>query len=272
MLADYRLLVVVVGLLGLTNLSFASDSDSDSDSDSVVIVDPIEKTDTSSNFWPWEKDKRPDLTEPPKFKPYSLPTLHNDQRSYQNKPAPLVKAPKIPAEKLFNSIMNCYPAISHWNIEIALKGSISTSNFISVDEDNDGTTSIGQNYVRLVASMPIYSSKELSREREREYRRRTDTAGVIADFIKAVASRNHAIRQLSLYRSLEDRSRLRVQNGIADSGEQVKYLEKVSSSQLSLITTETKILDSRLRLISMCTPEKADLMNNHLINISKVPL
>jgi hypothetical protein len=259
----FKPLAVGVGLLGLISPVFSADS--------VVIIDPSEQTDTASNFWPWEKEK-PKLSEPPKFKPYSLPTLHNDERSYQNKPAPLIKAPEIPAESLFNSIMNCYPATSNWKIEIALKGSISSNNVLSVDDNDTGSTSIGQNYVRLVASMPIYSSKELSREREREYRRRTDTAGVIADFIKAIASRNHAIRELALYRSLEDRARLRVQKGIADAGEQVKYLEKVSNSQLALITTETKILDSRLRLMSMCTPDKADRMNIYLTNISNVPL
>ena len=103
--------------------------------------------------------------------------------------------------------------------------------------------------------MPLYSGRELDREKEREYVRRKDTAKAVADFISAIAGRNHAVRELALYRSLEARAAVRVQQGVTEATEQVGYLEKVASSQEKLITEETKIMESRLLLAGMCDPK-----------------
>ncbi len=134
-----------------------------------------------------------------------------------------------------------------------------------------GSTELGSSYVAIVASMPLYSMTELNREREREHARRQEVAGVVADFIAAIASRNHAIRELALYRSLEARSSLRVQQGIAESTEQVKYLEKVAASHEALIKQEAKIMDTRLKLSGMCDPVNAKAINTWLKQVSAVP-
>ena len=87
----------------------------------------------------------------------------------------------------------------------------------------------------------------------------------------AIASRNHAIRELALYRSLEARSAIRVQQGIIEASEQVGYLEKVASSQEKLITDEAKIMESRLLLAGMCDPKNAESIGGWLKKVSAVP-
>lgn len=127
------------------------------------------------------------------------------------------------------------------------------------------------NYVGIVASMPLYSGRELDREKEREYMRRKDTAKAVADFVTAIAGRNHAVRELALYRSLEARSAVRVKEGIIEATEQVGYLEKVASSQEKLINEEAKIMESRLLLSGMCDPANAKTIGGWLKMISAVP-
>jgi hypothetical protein len=93
----------------------------------------------------------------------------------------------------------------------------------------------------------------------------------VADFIAAIASRNHAIRELTLYRGLEARSALRVQQGISEAREQVTYLEKVAASHETLIKQEAKIMESRLKLSGMCDPVNEKKINHWLKTISAVP-
>jgi len=116
--------------------------------------------------------------------------------------------------------------------------------------------------------MPLYSAAELNREREKEYKRRTDTAKTIGDFLAALAKRNHSIRELGLYQSLEARSQVRVMQGVAEATEQVRYLEKVARTQETLIIAETAIAQHRLGLIASCADEKAPVLNRYLQQIS----
>jgi len=98
-----------------------------------------------------------------------------------------------------------------------------------------------------------------------------ETAATVADFITAIASRNHAVRELALYRSLEARAALRVQQGIVEAAEQVKYLEKVAGSQETLVKQEAKIMENRLKLAGMCDPINAENINTWLKQVSAVP-
>ena len=76
-----------------------------------------------------------------------------------------------------------------------LRAAIRSSDVLDLQ---DTATGLGKSYVGIVASMPLYSGKELDREKEREYMRRKDTASAVAAFVTAIASRNHAIRELAL--------------------------------------------------------------------------
>ena len=219
----------------------------------------------ASNFWPWNnKSSNP----PPEFKPYRLPTMEGDSRSYQDSLPPLVKAPAIDPDLVFNSVMTCYPAPSNFNIDVELRGQLRSA---AGGDDLFESTDIGSNYVGIVARMPIYSHTEIDRERDREFNRRTVTAASVAQFVAAVATRNHAIRELALHRSLEARAAIRVQQGIVGASEQVTYLEKVASGQRALIKAEAEIMESRLAMAALCDPAKQEHMSQYLRRVSAVP-
>lgn len=235
----------------------------------VPINQAIADDDIAPGYWPWDVDAKEALEPPPEFKPYKLPTLTDDGLDYNSRPAALVKAPAINADAVLASVLSCYPAKSHWDIDVELRGQLRSNQGFTVDDD--GGTQLGSNYVALITKIPLYSGRELDRQREREYRRRGDIAGLVADFVTSIASRNHAIRELALYRSLEARAYIRVQQGIVSASEQVTYLEKVADSQKNLIKTEARIMESRLRMTSTCESEKHLAMNNYLKHVSAIP-
>lgn len=220
------------------------------------------------SFWPWQKGE---AQQPPKAQPYKIPTLSGDNLHFKAKPPALVKAPKIDADAVYQYVLDCYPEASKWNLDVNLRAQIANTPDSILSSSGTNTTELGSSYLAIVASMPLYSSKELNREKERESMRRQNVATIVADFIAAIASRNHAIRELTLYRSLEARSALRVQQGITEAAEQVTYLEKVASSHNTLIKHEAKIMESRLKLAGMCDPVNEKSINHWLKNISAVP-
>lgn len=219
----------------------------------------------SPSWWPW---KGGTLEKPPEVQPYRVPTMLDDGEDYQDKPAPLVKAPAIDADAVYSAVLACYPERSKFDIDVDLRAAIRSSDVLDLQ---DTTTGLGKSYVGIVASMPLYSGKELEREKDREYSRRKDTAKAVADFIAAIAARNHAVRELALYRSLESRAAARVKEGVTEASEQVSYLEKVASSQEKLIDEEAKIMESRLLLSGMCDPKNAKQIGGWLKKVSAVP-
>ena len=224
------------------------------------------ETTTAPAWWPWAVGS--ELEKPPEVKPYQIPTMAGDGVDYHDQPAPIVKAPAIDADAVFSQVIACYPERSKFNIDVDLRAAIRSSDVLDLQ---DTATGLGKSYVGIVASMPLYSGKELDREKEREYQRRKDTAKAVADFISAIAGRNHAVRELALYRSLEARSAVRVKEGITEATEQVGYLEKVASAQDKLISEEAKIMESRLLLAGMCDPKNAQTIGGWLKKISAVP-
>ena len=225
-----------------------------------------EISNTAPAWWPWKSGS--ELEKPPEVKTYQLPTLAGDGIDYHAKPAAIVQAPALDADAIFKAVLACYPERSKFDIDVDLRAAIRSSDVLDLQ---DTSTGLGKSYVGIVASMPLYSGKELDREKEREYTRRKDTAKAVADFISAIAGRNHAVRELALYRSLEARAAVRVQQGVTEATEQVGYLEKVASSQEKLITEETKIMESRLLLAGMCDPKNAESIGGWLKKVSAVP-
>lgn len=215
--------------------------------------------------FPWNREEAP---KPPSYKPFNLPRYdQGDNRHYNRHVPPLVRAPKVDGDLLFKAVINCYPASSFWKIDIALRGRLQTDGGLQTTEDG---SVIGGSYIGIVAKMPLYSTTEVDRQREREMRRRQATAKVIADFVAGVASRNHGLREFGLYSALEARAHERVQQGIVGVEEQVKYLEKIASTQEKLIKDESKIMENRLTLAGMCADDKSSTMNNYLMDLSKV--
>ena len=225
-----------------------------------------ESSETAPAWWPW---KGGEAEKPPVPKTYQMPTMADDGLDYHDKPAAIVQAPALDSDAIFKSVLDCYPEKSKYDIDVNLRASLRSSDVLDLE---DTATSLGKSYVGIVATMPLYSGKELDREKEREYVRRKDTATAVAAFVTAIASRNHAIRELALYRSLEARSAIRVQQGIIEAAEQVGYLEKVASSQEKLITDEAKIMESRLLLAGMCDPKNAETIGGWLKKGCRVKL
>lgn len=206
------------------------------------------------------------LEEPPQIRPYTLPTFNDQPARLDTKIKPLTKAPLIDADALFTTIINCYPTVSKWKIDLALKAGSSTKRLAS-----DLGTDLGRNYVQIVASIPLYSTSEVERSQDREYKRREATSLDVAKFVKAIADRNHSIRELSLYQSLEGRASLRVTAGFISASEQISYLEKVAKAQESLIRAEADIMGSRISLAGVCRADTYNRVNNWLKRVSAVP-
>ena len=239
---------------------------------SESLISDSEATEAAKNpllsFWPWQEGE---AEQPPKAQPYKIPTLSGDDLDFKAKPPPLVKAPKIDADAVYQYVLDCYPEASKWNLDVNLRAQIANTPESILSSAGTSTTELGDSYLAIVANLPLYSSKELNREKERESLRRQNVATTVADFIAAIASRNHAIRELTLYRGLEARSALRVQQGISEAREQVTYLEKVAASHETLIKQEAKIMESRLKLSGMCDPVNEKKINHWLKTISAVP-
>jgi hypothetical protein len=133
---------------------------------------------TGGNLWPWASQNAP---APPKVKPYEIPTF-GPKRNYRDAPAQWQKAPKIDGDAIFRMVIACYPSKSRWNLDVDLQAAVRTANAVDITG-----TEIGKSTVGIVARMPLYSATELDREREREYRRRSDTASKVADFVGHLA-------------------------------------------------------------------------------------
>ena len=230
-------------------------------------VDSAVPVTTAPFYWPWSDG---DAEQPPKAKPYRLPTLAGDDVNFHDQPAKPVKAPHIDSDAVYKYVLDCFPEDSKWNLDVSLRAQLAKSGGAILGDDGS-ETELGSSYVGIVANLPLYSSGELGREKEREYKRRMDVAGNVSGFITAIASRNHAVRELALYRSLEARSAIRVRQGIVEVAEQVQYLEKVAGAQESLIKDEAKIMENRLKLVGMCDPINAATINAWLTKVSAVP-
>lgn len=212
---------------------------------------------------------RPDLSgDMPKVATYHLPTLDGSDPAISDHIDPLVIAPSVDADLLFNRLLACYPSKSKWAIDVDLRASASSASSVS---DLSGTE-LGSNYVAIVASLPLYSATEMDRKQKNEYDLRNDTAKRVSRFAAAIANRNHATRELALYRSLESRAAVRVKTGVAEAIEQVQYLEKVASSQDSLINANAEIMETRLALAGLCSTDVYPAMNTFLKKLSALPV
>ena len=105
---------------------------------------------------------------------------------------------------------------------------------------------------------------ELDKEREREIGRREKIAGSVGSFITALANWQMDERELVLMKSLERRSQERVGLGIAETNEQVKYLEKVASIDRSMVSSKAKLITARVMLQGMCDERKSWVIDEYL--------
>ena len=200
--------------------------------------------------------------EPPKS--HELPTFTGEKPSYH---API--KPKTPnalpdARELYEITLNCWPAPSVMRLEVSLEGRAKTDRSGYVDESGS-LQSNNRLSVGVVARLPLYSALELDREREREYARRTKLADAVGNFISILAERQKHNRELDLMRSLERRAQERIKIGVAETSEQVAYLEKVAIIEGKLLQQRGQLEKSRLELISHCSVSQADNLDKIIL-------
>lgn len=224
-----------------------------------LFAEQQKTTGASPDFFDFKNPWGGDASPAPLVKPYKLPRFGGEIGDHWTQTAPIKSAPAVDVEGLFYAVLACYPEKSKFRIEIDLEARYGNRSSYDVSG-----AEIGQHYAGIVARMPLYSASELSRERDREFKRRTDLGETIGFFIQALAQRNHALRELGLYSSLEARAQIRVAQGVAETTEQVRFLEKVAAAQLSLITAETALIQHRLNLISGCEDGAAGGLNNYI--------
>ena len=203
------------------------------------------------------------------MEPYKLPTFKGQTPSINNPIAPYIQTPRLNADAIYQRVLACYPQKSKWQIDVDLRAAMTAadSGFYSSAD----TSGIGSNYVQIVANMPLYSATELDRAMKNEHDLRQETAKTVAQLVKAIAARNHALRKIALYTSLERRSAVRVQGGVVGTSEQVTYLEKVAKAYEAEIDAETDIMTARLALAALCAGDQYDTMNAYLAAVSRAP-
>jgi hypothetical protein len=190
----------------------------------------------------------------PAAQPYQLPTLTGQLDHTPPKGTGYRPPPQIDANRLFDAVVRCYPAPSLFRGELSAIARTGTG---SVTDISGETVTGGKHYLGLVAKIPLYSTAESDRERERESSRRVAIAQAVGTLNDALTRRAVAERKRALYRSLESRAALRVKHGIAETGEQAGYLEKLAGAEEAVAKAGADITAARLTLRGMCQEDRA---------------
>ena len=197
-------------------------------------------------------------------KSFELPTYSGEKPSIYAPDKPPKPGALPDAKDLYQRALVCWPAPTYFRTEEHLEGRLRTDQINYLDETGTirGASRAG---VALVARVPLYSAAELDREREREYGRRTKLAEAVGVFVTALSERYKARRELDLTRALERRSQERVKIGVAETAEQVKYLERVASLEGEMLRLGGQIQKSRLELIGHCNARESEILDRHLV-------
>lgn len=192
-----------------------------------------------------------DLDKPP----LTVPLFDGAERTIQPPPDPL-KRPKIPDyRRLFDLTVACWPEKSWFRGELHVEGRLANKKNAqnSALDPNSGTiTTRDDRYIALVARIPLISASELDKERNREAERRGKIAEAVGSLVSAYAERVMQTRQLSLLQALEKRAQERVRVGVAETGEQVRYLEQVAALETRIQALHGDEIKARLHLLGMC--------------------
>lgn len=204
----------------------------------------------------WMDEEPEAAPQPP---PYQAPTFDGSVPDWRQPLDPLEHPRALDADGLARAVERCYPARSNWSAEISLEAGWRDS--------SDATASgvpLADQWIGIVAKVPLWSSNERDREREREYMRRSNNAQLIGGLLLAVAERDKALREWGLYRSLEARSRARVAQGYAPTEEQIQWMEKTAAAHSAAISATAQIEQARLTLVEQCRPAARGVVNAYI--------
>lgn len=192
-----------------------------------------------------------DLDKPP----LTVPLFDGAERTIVPPPAPL-KRPQIPDyRRLFDLTVACWPEKSWFRGELHVEGRLANKKNAqnsSLDPNSGTITTRDDRYIALVARIPLMSASELDKERNREAERRGKIAEAVGNLVSAYAERVMQARQLSLLQALEKRAQERVKVGVAETGEQVRYLEQVAALETRIQALQGDEIKARLHLLGMC--------------------
>jgi len=192
-----------------------------------------------------------DLEKPP----LTVPLFDGIERSYKPPSNPL-KRPEIPDfRRLFELTVACWPEKSWFRGELHVEGRFANKKAAqnsAVDPLSGTITTRDDRYIALVARIPLISASELDKERNREAERRGKIAEAVGSLVAARAERVMQTRQLTLLQALEKRAQERVRMGVAETGEQVRYLEQVAALETRIQALQGDEIKARLHLLGMC--------------------
>lgn len=212
--------------------------------------------------------------------PYVVPLFDGKPRTHEPPKGEYQMAALPNAKELFDMVMACYPEKGWFRGEFAAEarstsrmGQNTQTQATSYDPSTGQYTTTSQGadtYVGLVFRIPLWSALELDKEREREVGRRISTATQVGNFLSALAEYQITNRELALYRSLEKRSQERVALGVAETSEQVKYLEKVANLDRGATAIRARLISARVILQGLCTEDKAGIVDEYLKRFKEV--
>lgn len=111
-------------------------------------------------------------------------------------------------------------------------------------------------FVGLVATVPLFSGKELDRERDKLIARKRQATDDIAGMIENIEKVLHDRRMIDIYKTMESRSRTRVKSGVIGLSEQVDIMEKLSSLRKEVITFTAQIGGKYTAILNGCKDGK----------------
>ena len=107
-------------------------------------------------------------------------------------------------------------------------------------------------FAGLVVRVPLYSGKELDRERNRTLDRKKEIIDDATKIMESVEQIINGRKMLGIYKILEKRSQRRVMSGVIGLEEQVAILEKIGNTKKQLNIDVAEALGSRQLLIAKC--------------------
>lgn len=197
-------------------------------------------------------------------KSWELPTFTGEKPTHYAPEKPATAGELPDPRKLYDTALECWPAPSFFKAEVGVQGRL-RSDRVSYLDDAGMATGAARASMALVARIPLYSSMDIDREREREYMRRVKVADAVGVFYTALTDRERVRRELSLMRAMERRAQERVKIGVTDTSEQVKYMEKVASIEGELLKLRGQIEKSRLELIGHCSATAGNELDRALV-------
>ena len=196
--------------------------------------------------------------------PFLLPTYSGESPSFHAPDKPPAPGAAPDARDLYERALACWPVRSLFRGEVTLEGRLRNERGLYLDDSHGVSSGGSRASAALVARLPLYSAIELDREREREWSRRVRVAESAGAFVSVLAERDKLRRQLDLLRALERRSQERVRAGVAETAEQVGFMEKVAASEGEIVRLSGLLQKARIELLGNCHEQQADGLDAHL--------